>query len=121
MHALNRGGTEVVAVLETREGETEVAKDKVKTESIERLSEVQAAGFKTTTVRLPGDLFEEMEIYVSALRINLTEFIKNAVEHEIASVGADPAVAKAAQRQLSHFIKMAQRIKDRAESNGDGS
>lgn len=109
----------------TEPGENGMAKEgkakKVETASIERLSDVQASGFKTTTVRLPSDLMEEVDIYVAALRINLTEFIRDAVTDHIATVGADPAVAKAAQKQISHFLRMAQRIKERAESNGDGT
>lgn len=100
--------------------DTEVAKGTKKTEieGVEKLSEGTAAGFKTTTVRLPNELFEEMNIYAAAMGGNLTSFIQDAVEMKIDSVAGDPKVAKAAKRQLAHYIKMAQRIEDRAAANG---
>lgn len=84
----------------------------------QELPEIQTAvGWKTTTVRLQQAQFEEAELFARALNLNMTDFVKEAVEHYVVTLAQDERVVKQAKRQLVRLSKMMEKIAARGDSS----
>jgi hypothetical protein len=78
-----------------------------------------APGFKTTTVRLTQQMFDEMDLFAQALNQNTTDFIKDAVEGHISRLAKSPKVQKSLQRQIQRQQHRLEAIMNRVGARAD--
>lgn len=78
-----------------------------------------AVGFKTTTVRLTQEMFDEVELFAKARNQNTTDFIKDALEYHIGRLAKNPGVQKALQKTIARQQAQLDRIMTRVQARNE--
>jgi hypothetical protein len=61
-----------------------------------------AVGFKTTSLRLQGAQWAQMDLFARAMGISANEFVQQAVDIYIKHVAKKPDVQQAMRKQINH-------------------
>lgn len=65
-----------------------------------------AVGFKTTSLRLQGAQWAQMDIFARAMGISANEFVQKAVDAYLKHVAKKPEVKKALTKQINQQRRM---------------
>lgn len=65
-----------------------------------------AVGFKTTSLRLQGAQWAQMDIFARAMGISANEFVQKAVDAYLKHVAKKPEVQKAIKKQINQQRRM---------------
>ena len=65
-----------------------------------------AVGFKTTSLRLQGQQWAQMDLFARAMGISANEFVQQAVDIYIKHVAKKPEVQAAMRKQINQQKKM---------------
>jgi hypothetical protein len=78
-----------------------------------------AVGFKTTSLRLQGAQWAQMDLFARAMGISANEFVQKAVDAYLRHVAKKPEVQEALKKQINQQRRMLDNLMKMAGVNGD--
>jgi cell division FtsZ-interacting protein ZapD len=80
-----------------------------------------AVGFKTTSLRLQGAQWAQMDLFARAMGISANEFVQKAVDAYLRHVAKKPEVQTALKRQINQQRRMLDNLMKMAGVDGDAA